>query len=528
MKRFTSCFGAVILACALVAGPLAGLSNGMSTTNADVQAVPVVNADVNKIANPAALNVGLMGTYFTVGTITAILTANGHGVVSVDQAFIDGGGLATLDALFIFRDGAGLASSNMAAIQAFVSGGGRLITEFEATVEVVNNFGFCSAGSLDVSWGIPSGAVCGGNEVTITDPSHPLATGLPASWSCSADPIGVFYVFGDLDPDFEVVATVNADQNSDGLDDPVVATCCVEAGVWVAFFTDFGDFTGLRDPYTCPPTCEHSTQDEILLTNAIELALGGCEVAVNLDIKPTSCPNPLQVPKVRTFATSAGAGIPGSNSVLPVAILGTDEFDVSTIDPASILLQGVAPLRWALEDVAAPVVDGEECECTTAGPDGYMDLTLKFSRVQIVEALGPVSDGDVLVLTLTGNLAGGGLPIVGSDCVIIRTQQSDPFHHTLLTAGVENGIAAWNQPNPFNAGTTITYLMSEGGSVDLIVYNILGQEVATLVNADQEAGQYTITWNGRNAAGDEVSSGMYLYRLQVGELSLVRKMVLLK
>ena len=61
---------------------------------------------------------------------------------------------------------------------------------------------------------------------------------------------------------------------------------------------------------------------------------------VPVDIKPTSCPNPLNVK---------------SKGVLPVAILGTVDFDVSDIDPATVLLEGVPPLRWALEDVATPL-----------------------------------------------------------------------------------------------------------------------------------------------------------------------------
>ncbi len=125
---------------------------------------------------------------------------------------------------------------------------------------------------------------------------------------------------------------------------------------------------------------------------------------IPVDIKPQSCPNPLNVK---------------SRRVLPVAILGTEDFDVTEIDPALIMLEGVSPLRWALEDVAAP--KGELEECTTAGPDGYIDLTLKFDVQEIVAALGGVSDGDVLVLKLTGNLQTGfgGTPIEGEDVIII-------------------------------------------------------------------------------------------------------------
>jgi hypothetical protein len=105
--------------------------------------------------------------------------------------------------------------------------------------------------------------------------------------------------------------------------------------------------------------------------------------------------------------------------MLPLAILGTDDFDVFTIDLASIRLAGVAPARSSYEDVATPVADGADiCECTTEGPDGHLDLTLKFNVQDIVAALGEVNDGDELELTLTGVL-NDGTPIQGKDCIII-------------------------------------------------------------------------------------------------------------
>jgi hypothetical protein len=124
---------------------------------------------------------------------------------------------------------------------------------------------------------------------------------------------------------------------------------------------------------------------------------------VPVDIKPESCPNPLNVK---------------SKGVLPVAILGTEDFDVTEVDPATVMLEGVAPLRWDWEDVATP---SESEECTTAGPDGYLDLTLKFDNQEVAAALGAVGDGDVLVLRLTGNLLAefGGTPILGEDVIII-------------------------------------------------------------------------------------------------------------
>lgn len=130
---------------------------------------------------------------------------------------------------------------------------------------------------------------------------------------------------------------------------------------------------------------------------------------VFVDIKPESCPNPINV---------------GANGVLPVAILGTSTFDVTTVDPSSIKLQGVSPLRSALEDVATPFTGAlaSAASCTTAGPDGFTDLVLFFDKQAVSAALGPVTNGQMLILTLTGNLLPkfGGTAISGQDVVVIN------------------------------------------------------------------------------------------------------------
>ncbi|KPL10393.1 hypothetical protein AMJ71_03190, partial [candidate division TA06 bacterium SM1_40] len=86
-----------------------------------------------------------------------------------------------------------------------------------------------------------------------------------------------------------------------------------------------------------------------------------------------------------------------------------------------------------------------------------------------------------------------------------------------------------NYPNPFSPSTTISYALPRGGErVCLRVYNIAGQLVRELMNEPQDAGVYTVHWDGRNDRGARVSSGIYLYRLEAGSRSLVRKMVMLK
>jgi hypothetical protein len=85
-----------------------------------------------------------------------------------------------------------------------------------------------------------------------------------------------------------------------------------------------------------------------------------------------------------------------------------------------------------------------------------------------------------------------------------------------------------NYPNPFNPSTVIRYGVPRSSNVSLIIYNILGQQVRNLVQAEQPAGHYDVVWNGRDDAGQQVGSGMYLYRLAAGQVALTKKMLLLK
>ena len=85
-----------------------------------------------------------------------------------------------------------------------------------------------------------------------------------------------------------------------------------------------------------------------------------------------------------------------------------------------------------------------------------------------------------------------------------------------------------NFPNPFNPSTTINYSVPESSFVHLKVYDILGNEVATLVNENKKAGEYSVKWNGLNSSGTQVSSGIYFYRISAGSFIQVKKMVFMK
>jgi hypothetical protein len=90
-------------------------------------------------------------------------------------------------------------------------------------------------------------------------------------------------------------------------------------------------------------------------------------------------------------------------------------------------------------------------------------------------------------------------------------------------------------PNPFNPSTTIRYNLAGQARITLKVYNILGQEITTLVDDVEEANEYQIVWDGRNAFGNRVATGVYFYRLEAKGIAentssfvQVKKMLLIK
>ena len=85
-----------------------------------------------------------------------------------------------------------------------------------------------------------------------------------------------------------------------------------------------------------------------------------------------------------------------------------------------------------------------------------------------------------------------------------------------------------NYPNPFNPQTVIKYTLPEDCHVELILYNILGQKVKTLVNEYQSAGYRMIHWNGRDDEGNEIPSGLYFYKIKTPKYSETKKMILLR
>jgi hypothetical protein len=85
-----------------------------------------------------------------------------------------------------------------------------------------------------------------------------------------------------------------------------------------------------------------------------------------------------------------------------------------------------------------------------------------------------------------------------------------------------------NYPNPFNPNTEIRFDIPEAVRVEVKIFNSLGQEVMTLIDDMRAAGSYTVMWNGKNAGGESVSSGMYIYQIKASSFTDAKKMLLMK
>lgn len=85
-----------------------------------------------------------------------------------------------------------------------------------------------------------------------------------------------------------------------------------------------------------------------------------------------------------------------------------------------------------------------------------------------------------------------------------------------------------NYPNPFNPATEIKYSIPEAGHVKISIFNVLGQNVRNLVDEDKSVGDYSVVWNGKDAYGETVASGIYFYRIKASEFTETRRMLLLK
>lgn len=145
----------------------------------------------------------------------------------------------------------------------------------------------------------------------------------------------------------------------------------------------------------------------------------------------------------------------------------------------------------------------------------------------------------VILYSLQGDRIPSGnselLRTVGTDEITIKkiemgSGEGWPVEVALAAASAlpSNYTLNQNYPNPFNPETRIDFSLPVAGEVELTVLNVLGQRVVTLAGGYLPAGNHTVVWNGTDAAGNTVASGIYLYRLKANDKSFTRKMLMLK
>jgi hypothetical protein len=149
----------------------------------------------------------------------------------------------------------------------------------------------------------------------------------------------------------------------------------------------------------------------------VAVCLGEGGLVGYFDIKPGSCPNPFNCK---------------SKGVLPTALLGTMDFDVTLVDPASLMIAradgmggSVAPIRFNYDDVGTPFL-GELCDCHALEGDGFMDMTIKFKTQELVSGLMLEGMTGELELVLSGMLMDG-TPFTANDCILfVPLNEEDP------------------------------------------------------------------------------------------------------
>jgi len=226
---------------------------------------------------------------------------------------------------------------------------------------------------------------------------------------------------------------------------------------------------------------------------------------------------PVYVRKLQTIVNSNDAfdftihadngGIPGNKIAGPYRVKDNDPATVGTIIKN---IPGSDPPEITQGDFWV-VINWLEATPGSPGIGGDSDPPIDNRSMYYLTSSGwtPINGIDIMVTAY-----------VSDQPVGVENQESTEIP---LTFALEQ-----NYPNPFNPSTVISYQIPQNELVSLEIYNAIGERVSTLVNEMQNSGRYEVVWDGKNNSGNQLSSGIYLYRLTAGNYVKVMKMVLLK
>ena len=160
---------------------------------------------------------------------------------------------------------------------------------------------------------------------------------------------------------------------------------------------------------------------------------------------------------------------------------------------------------------------------------GWVDLSRQEWQIVEIPVASFEREGEIESVVFSGNFGG----MFYLDDIRLVAAEPPPSSTAVLEEHTDSLPESFtldqNYPNPFNSSTTIRFALPVSDDVELTIFNLAGQQVATLVQGAQKAGTYTVSWDGRDDHGRQLASGVYLYRLRVGQQQVeTRKLVLVR
>ena len=216
-------------------------------------------------------------------------------------------------------------------------------------------------------------------------------------------------------------------------------------------------------------------------------------------------------------------------------LISPPDSSVIAITPQDIAENATLMISWE----ESSDIDGDDLNYGFAlyngayGPDAVaiVDTTLSETMIQV-----PYENIAQLIVSLGETYISGDWTVFTTDGVD-TTMSDHVWHITLDASGLlsidgqmlpEEFALHQNYPNPFNPTTAIRYDLPESGEVSIMIYDIMGREIRSLVSGHQDAGFRIVNWDATNDYGQAISAGMYIYVIQAGDFRMTKKMVLLK
>ncbi len=203
--------------------------------------------------------------------------------------------------------------------------------------------------------------------------------------------------------------------------------------------------------------------------------------------------------------------------------------DAGTNHPTAYIKPLTSTGLWSnMGSSGFPMLPGTEATAVTIGLDTvYVAVdneiySFDLAGTSWIMAYAYPTGTRINVLFYDELLAGTDIGFFGHNSSIVVSNEND----SEMTP--QQFSLAQNYPNPFNPDTVISYELSVPGYTEMTIYNVLGQRITTLVHDCRTAGAYEVQWNGTNDQGLKVATGIYFYRLQLGEIRQTRKMLLIK